>query len=49
MLCGGAVVAIVSLFFDGTPLMMVAAIASCAIVTLMLSLLTLATRVAKPI
>jgi MFS transporter, DHA1 family, multidrug resistance protein len=47
MLCGGAVVAIVSLFFDGTPLMMVAAIAVCAVVTLTLSVLTLTGRSAQ--
>ena len=44
MVCGGLVIAIVSRIFNGTPLMMVAAIACCATITLILSVLTLSRR-----
>jgi DHA1 family bicyclomycin/chloramphenicol resistance-like MFS transporter len=41
LVCGAVVVALVSAFFDGTPLPMVAAIAACAVVAMTLSHLTL--------
>jgi DHA1 family bicyclomycin/chloramphenicol resistance-like MFS transporter len=41
LVCGAVVVALVSAFFDGTPLPMVAAIAGCAVVALVLSHLSL--------
>ena len=48
MLAGGIVIAIVSLFFDGTALPMVAAIALCAIGALTAALLTLGRREFAP-
>jgi DHA1 family bicyclomycin/chloramphenicol resistance-like MFS transporter len=47
MVCGGLVVAIVSLVFDGTARSMVAAIAICAVITLALSVVTLKGHAAK--
>lgn len=48
MVTGGLVIVLVSLFFDGTALPMVAAIALCALGALMLSLATLRRRVLAP-
>jgi DHA1 family bicyclomycin/chloramphenicol resistance-like MFS transporter len=48
MLAGGVMIVIVSVFFDGTPLPMVAAIAFCAVAALIVSLLTLGLSSALP-
>jgi DHA1 family bicyclomycin/chloramphenicol resistance-like MFS transporter len=49
MLTGGAMIAIVSVFFDGTPLPMVATIALCAVGALVLSLATLRGAILAPL
>jgi DHA1 family bicyclomycin/chloramphenicol resistance-like MFS transporter len=50
MLAGAAIIALVSVFFDGTALPMVTTIALCALAAFVLSWFTLQTRtmVAKP-
>jgi DHA1 family bicyclomycin/chloramphenicol resistance-like MFS transporter len=49
MVTGGIMIVVVSVFFDGTPLPMVAAIALCAIGALVISIVTLGRRSALPV